>query len=484
MNSDQKNRVRDALRKLPEGVSHGEQPRLGDVYLPVTHLRAIDPNRLIVTGMRGAGKTFWWSALQSRAVRNLIQENGIGPSITADTEVYTGYGVKAEPEKYPSRDTLRSIVEGDGVDARIMWRAVQAWQVARNDHPLMQQTNWKQRVHYSANNPESIDRIFLAKNEELRERKAWGMILFDALDQSTDSWSAMYHLIRGLLQTALEMRSYSNLRVKVFLRTDQLEENSVLNFPDSSKVIATRMELKWSRVELYNLMWHYILGGDSEDLSRIFRNQRDNMGRSFQLTLFPEVARYAWKESRNREEFHKISGPWMGRDRRRGFPYTWIPNHLSDAAGNVSPRSFLCAIREAAIDSENRYPDSEYAIHYQSIKRGVQEASTIRVFELREDYPWVHDVMSPLKGSVVPCHFEEISSRWKEEDVLDGLTKEMSEGNVKLPPRYARQGPDGIRRDLEELGLFERMRDGRVNIPDVFRVGYGLGRRGGVKPVR
>ena len=34
------------------------------------------------------------------------------------------------------------------------------------------------------------------------------------------------------------------------------------------------------------------------------------------------------------------------------------------------------------------------------------------------------------------------------------------------------------------LGVFHPLYDGRVNIPDVFRVGYGLGRRGGVKPAR
>ena len=40
------------------------------------------------------------------------------------------------------------------------------------------------------------------------------------------------------------------------------------------------------------------------------------------------------------------------------------------------------------------------------------------------------------------------------------------------------------RDDLEALSIFQRLLDGRVNIPDVFRVGYGLGRRGGVKPAR
>jgi hypothetical protein len=28
------------------------------------------------------------------------------------------------------------------------------------------------------------------------------------------------------------------------------------------------------------------------------------------------------------------------------------------------------------------------------------------------------------------------------------------------------------------------MDDGRINLPDVYRVGYGLGRRGGVKAIR
>jgi len=34
------------------------------------------------------------------------------------------------------------------------------------------------------------------------------------------------------------------------------------------------------------------------------------------------------------------------------------------------------------------------------------------------------------------------------------------------------------------LGVFQPLYDGRVNIPNVFRVGCGLGRHGGVKPVR
>ena len=124
------------------------------------------------------------------------------------------------------------------------------------------------------------------------------------------------------------------------------------------------------------------------------------------------------------------------------------------------------------------------ASQVQSIKRGVQEASKIRVRELQEDYPWVNQVLSSLGGKVVPCGFGEVAKRWKSQSVLDRLGEEAAANEVKLPPRHIDDGPEGIRRDLESLGVFQRMQDGRVNIPDVFRVGYGLGRKGGVKPVR
>lgn len=141
-------------------------------------------------------------------------------------------------------------------------------------------------------------------------------------------------------------------------------------------------------------------------------------------------------------------------------------------------------MKEAAGDTDDRYPEHTSALHFDSIKRGVQKASTIRVGELREDYPWVDRVLEPLGGMVVPCEFDEISRCWKSKKILDSLSEDMKQKTVKLPPRRIDEGPDGVRQDLESLGVFQRLYDGRVNIPDVFRVGYGLGRRGGVRPVR
>ena len=59
----------------------------------------------------------------------------------------------------------------------------------------------------------------------------------------------------------------------------------------------------------------------------------------------------------------------------------------------------------------------------------------------------------------------------------------LSRRRIRLPPAHIEQGAEGVLEDLTGLDLVERISDGRVNLPDVYRVGFGMGRRGGVKPV-
>ena len=101
--------IRRAFTLLPEGVHHGALPDVREVYVPWSHRKAMDPNSSVVTAMRGAGKTFWWSALQNGEVRDFLGGTFLGPELNADTEVRTGFGVKPAPDEYPSKDVLRPI---------------------------------------------------------------------------------------------------------------------------------------------------------------------------------------------------------------------------------------------------------------------------------------------------------------------------------------------------------------------------------------
>ena len=111
---------REALASLPTGTSHGESPAPEHVYLPMSHLRAMKPDTLLVTGMRGAGKTFWWTALQEISVRRLLGRQTDRFLLSENDTIRTGFGVVAALDDYPSKDVLQQLI-GSCLEPRLVW---------------------------------------------------------------------------------------------------------------------------------------------------------------------------------------------------------------------------------------------------------------------------------------------------------------------------------------------------------------------------
>lgn len=468
---------------LPRDVAiYGTPPNVREMFTPSGHSRALHPDAVLIVGIRGAGKSFWWTVLQNpdhrRMVAHLLPRAGINES----TVITPGFGERSSPDDYPGKDTLVSLCRT--IDPRQVWRTVVLRHAVRSaglETPFSQ-GNWPDAVDWVHRHPESVEHLLYQADQHLDNNGKNHLILFDALDRTADDWPAMQTIIRGLLQVLLEFRACRRIRPKAFLRPDHLEDANVANFTDASKILSQKVELRWPRNELYGLLWQY-LANDPLEGSLFREGCQEMIGVSWQeygdVWAIPEDLRM--NEEVQRTIFHAITGPWMGRDRRRGFPYTWLPNHLGDADGQVSPRSFLAAIRYAASDTPKA--DYPYPLYYENIKRGVREASRIRVREMQEDYPWVEMLMKPLASLNVPCRFEEIERRWEQAQALHHLREEVAGATVKLPPVHLEAGAEGVRRDLEALGILERMTDGRTNMPDVYRIGYGLGRKGGIKAV-
>ena len=87
--------------------------------------------------------------------------------------------------------------------------------------------------------------------------------------------------------------------------------------------------------------------------------------------------------------------------------------------------------------------------------------------------------MRPLQGLSVPCQFEQITQLWEASET----NPELSLGTDIPPPPRTREWSD-VKDDLIRLGVFQIMQDGRINMPDLYRVGFTLGRRGGVKSLK
>lgn len=456
--------LRAAILEAPLETSHfGETPDAGTLYVPPSHLKALRLDAHVVVGGRGVGKSFWTAVLQSDSLRRLL---GSVASELDDVSVRIGFANKGDIDSYPDADVFAPFIEQGG-DPYDLWRAVIMRWVAKKSGQEIPCESWPATVAWLKSDPETAARL-------MQKPRNWrGLILFDALDRTSNVWQRMDDIVRGLLRAALWLKGFTGLYAKVFLREDQAER-TIFNFPDASKLAATKAELTWARHDLHGLLWQRLINAPSAHGERM----RAICPHSEQAGIWRVADEMKAESEAQRKAFERLAGPWMGRDRRRGVPYTWSVSHLSDGQGRTSPRSFLSAIRQAAEDSSERYPDHAYALHYESIKRGIQKASEIRVQEMAEDYPWVRDVLSLMKGLNVPCEFDDVVARWQAK-FPNGPKSIPSD---RLPAQHADRGWDGLREDLQRLGLIETRKDGRIDMPDLYRVGFGLGRKGGVKP--
>jgi len=476
--------VRQALiETLPAAASQfGDNPidpRF--LYVPQAHTRALDPNNMVVVGMRGAGKTLWWQCLKSPEHRRILAQSLKDLHLDELVLVDAGFGEGLEPERRPDANILQDLVES-GFAPRDIWWVVVLSLVAGFPADVAEGT-WKARCRWMVGHREETSRRIAEADGILSRERHKHLVLFDALDTTASTRPVRQALLSGLLQVMLECRATRAIRIKVFVRPDMLDAAS-LAFPDSSKVIQEKVDLSWPSTDLFGLLWQYL--GNNDRVGEAFRRTCQDL--CLGLPLWPPWSLLEGSfrmslvgEDIQQQMFKEIAGKWMGKDARRGFPYTWLPGHLSDAYGKVSPRSFLASLRAAALDSEQRYPAWPVALHYESIKRGVQEASRIRRREVTEDQIWVDLLMSPLEGMNLPLDREVLFSVWTERKVLQILQAEADAGHQV--PLHLSQGAWGLLDDLNALGICERTSGDRVNMPDVFRVAWGIGRKGGVKPV-
>jgi hypothetical protein len=394
-----------------------------------------------------------------------------------NTSVAIGFSEEVNPEMYPDKDTIKDLLR-NRISPYDIWKTVVMRWLSREINEPLPHKKWHECIIWVKNNQEDCSKILSMANNSFQEKKSNGLILFDALDVASDTWESMDKIVRELLRLVLELKSHSNIHAKVFLREDQFSR-SIISFPDASKILSTKTELTWERHDLYGLLWQNLCNAKGEG-GVILRNFYKEV-----TGVAPELRNDYWiiadtikkDEDRQKELFEKLAGPRMGKDKKRGVPYFWIVGHLADWNKRTSPRTFLSAIRTAAEDSQDK--TGNYPLHYESIKKGVQSASKNRVAEITEDYPWINDLCNLLSGMYVPIPFADIEEKWKNE-YPEGPAMIKTE---KLPPQDLERGWQGIKKELIHLGFFEEMRDGRINMPDLFRVGFGLGRKGGVTPV-
>lgn len=479
--------LRHAISAIPADVSNdaigANVARLEDMFAPETHAAALDPTTPIVVGARGAGKSFWSGVLGQDQTRAAAAK--AYPNLGLD-KVKVGFGFTGAVGGTGGVTTemLDSVVgaKATALEAKAFWWATILRVAAREagDAQLSLKEgaqvslDWEQRDQRL----ENYERIFAASGTTL-------LVVYDALDTIATTWRRRRLLTEALLEVVWAMRAYRRIRIKLFLRLDQIDDDA-LRFVELPKLRTGAVRLTWSKADLYGLLFARLVLTPVQDGRTAFE-------RLLKLLKLPAVGQDAilsrqWALGDSLSDQAKVmevlAGPYMGEGsngHKKGKTYDWPIKHLADAFDEVTPRSFLGLM--IAASKYGGVPDNR-AVTSEGIRHGLRAASKTRVDQLHQEFLWIKGVLAPLAGLLLPQEEKEVFKAWKKTKTLDSLAVDAKINNY-LPPFE----PDSqsTERDLylalERIGVMFSRKDGRLDMPDLFRVAAKLLKKGGTTPI-
>ena len=467
--------LRDALSNLQPGAAHqaNDPLEVEEIFAPPAHVNALDPQRSLVIGNRGVGKSFWSSVLTHDDTRDKVA--GSYPrlplrQIRATLGFHEAAGKDEGPA--PSPAVLAELRE-NGHAPETIWRAV-LLSALRADIGENLPASLRDILAWMKADVERLETALRGADRRFLDAKRTFLLVFDALDRVGRDWEVITPLTEGILRLALDMRGFRAMKAKVFMRTDQSKDDSLFRFADASKIRSDAVSLVWRRGELFGLLFN-LLTKESAVCEALFRLA----GYDASMNSVDELLR---DEDRQEELFYRLAGEFMGAGPKRGRTYTWLYDHLADTFGQTSPRSFITALQRAAA---YRPAPPDKVIDYNGIRAGVQDASRVRVIQLKEDYDWIDKVITALDGLEVPCEPSVFKRRWIDRATAAGL-RSAAQGETRRMPLELVTGSDdaedALLRALTNIGVLEFRTPNRINMPDIFRVEAGIKRRGGVRP--
>ncbi len=466
--------IRSAIAEfeISPSVEPNARIDLERVYFPQGHRGVLDMKRQLVVGNRGMGKSFWSHALTNPAVLARVAQAYSFPILTK-TRVVLGFNGSIKlSEVTPTIDEIQN-AHKNGDSADLIWRAVILRAVQATRSSSLPAANLKEALDLLKANPSAYAEGLTKLDDANCEDGAYTLIMFDALDRLGQDWSSIRELTKGLLVTVLGLQSFRSIRSKIFMRADQFADPELFHFPDSSKLRNDRVDLGWQPYELYGLLLFELLR--NSEAAKALRTLGDALKASSAL---PREGRSDIDLPNQQLLIKGIAGEFMGTNAKRGRVYTWVPLHLSDADNNCSPRTFLTAWKTAA---EHVPIPQSYAIDHLGLIEGVRRASNARLTELSEDYPWIKIALAPLRHHLVPIEKTSLFSLWQESAAITKILEQASASEYLVPIGIdLENSPDALLKTMASIAVMEIRANGKINVPDIFRVEAEILRKGGV----
>lgn len=476
--------LRATIASWPADASsdaHGVRaPTLEELYAPASHAAALDPASTIVRGARGTGKSFWAGVLERPELRNRVAR--AYPRLGLDKiDVQFGFTGLGGPNGI-DREKLDACVPKENAteeQARRFWWAtvLRAIDVSAG-RPAQQLAQILPR----ASDISEREALLTAHATDLKARGQTLLVVYDALDTVAIEWSRRRLLTQALLEVVWSMRAFGGVRLKLFLRPDQLDDEA-LQFVELPKLRTGAVRLAWNCTELYALFFKRLVLGDA---SAEFETVLGMCGVSNPTP--DQILSRDWSgvndENSQRSLMAVLAGRFMAAGQyghKKGNTYDWPYKHLGDTSGEVTPRSFLALLTGAALKGP---APAETVISPDGIRHGLRLASKMRVDQLHLEFKWIKGVLAPLAGLLLPATEKQVLGAWKRAGTVRKALDEADRFEYLPPfPKQENASEQDLVVALEKIFVMSRRGDDRLDMPDLFRVAAKLLKKGAPAPL-
>ena len=212
---------------------------------------ALDPAIPVVVGWRGAGKSFWSGVLGQAATREAaaIAYPRLG---LKDLDVAFGFtGGVGGPEGVSYEALSQLLPPNVGIDhAKAFWWATILRAAARTGG---------ENARLSELVPVALDwenreEVIARHEQRLSGKRKVLLVVYDALDTVATNWPRRRLLTEALLEVVWAMRAYRAIKLKLFLRPDQIDDDA-LRFVELPKLRTGAVRPAWTGTDLYGLLY-------------------------------------------------------------------------------------------------------------------------------------------------------------------------------------------------------------------------------------
>ena len=480
--------LRRELADLGFGQADRETPELiaRRLYPVPEHLRALDPNVVLVVGPRGSGKTHLFKAFFSndsdlvRAVAARMPKTPAPRTQPGASEWVAAYPADMH---FPDTQAL-SKCAGSDEDAKKIWHAMLVRRLAERFDgrrkeklkPILEPMAAElQEVLAAYDAPETNPTAALDELEQTLQREDRRVVVgYDELDTLGGAdWALMARMVRGLVAFWSDYsRRWQRIRAKIFLRSDLFRRHAGMGTADFAKLAATRAELRWPDAALLGMLVKRIANA-SDGLAEYCKGARIRLDSDDVLGRTPRIG----TPDDAFPLLRRLAGDYMGAGEKKGFVRNWILAHLRDGNGEVSPRSLVRLVEQAAAkEAANQSGRPPRLVHPTALRQALDDVSGEHVRQgVASEWPWLAGVRTRLaEDRLVPWERQRIVALLDVD--WDGAWDQSD--RVIRPPV---DRPADFLDYLIEIGVFRRRSDDRIDVSNLYLSGLGLRRKGGVK---